>query len=154
MSSYEEEQIKELVISQAKMYLGGGKSLREIAELTNQSHVTVKRNFDVRLKDYDLNLYLMVQEKLVENRAETVEDEKISERVLAAYKLLVNENKTIIEIAEELGATEFIIYRDLTKRLSMMVKIAPQLVTVEMVENVKNVLRQHSLDNSLMMNKK
>ena len=59
-----------------------------------------------------------------------------------------------LKIAEELGATEFIIYRDLTKRLSMMVKIAPQLVTVEMVENVKNVLRQHSLDNSLMMNKK
>lgn len=147
MNNMTEQQIEELVLSQAKMYLGGGKSLREIAKLTNQSHVTVKRNFDVRLKDINLTLYLKVQEKLADNREDTVEDEKISARVLTAYNLLVNENKTIIEIAEELGSTEFTIYRDLTKRLVLMVKIAPQLVTIEMVDNVKNVLRQHSLDN-------
>lgn len=147
MNNMTEQQIEELVLSQAKMYLGGGKSLREIAKLTNQSHVTVKRNFDVRLKDINLTLYLKVQEKLADNREDTVEDEKISARVLTAYNLFVNENKTIIEIAEELGSTEFTIYRDLTKRLVLMVKIAPQLVTIEMVDNVKNVLRQHSLDN-------
>ena len=48
MSSNEDE--KELVLRQAKMYLGGGKSLREIARENGQSHVTVIRNLLVKLK--------------------------------------------------------------------------------------------------------
>ncbi len=127
---------------------GGGKSLREIAALTGQSHVTVKRNFDVRLKVYSLSLYYDVQEKLVQNQPETIEDEKVSERVLLAYDLLVNQDKMVIEIAEELNTNEFIIYRDLTKRLPMIHQISPQLVSEEMLKNVELTFKRHSNENA------
>ena len=148
MNNMNEKQIEELVLLQAKLYLGGGKSLREIAALTGQSHVTVKRNFDVRLKDISLTIYLKVQEKLADNKEDTVEDEKVSERVLLAYDLLVNQDKKVIEIAEELGTTEFIIYRDLTKRLSMIHQISPQLVSKEMLKNVELTFKRHSNENA------
>lgn len=151
MSSYDDE--KELVLRQAQMYLGGGKSLREIAKETGQSHVTVRRNLLVKLKEYNLALALEAEEKLDSNKEKTVNDEEISKRVLAAYDLLVNKNMAINEIAESLGSTEFTIYRDLKKRLPMILKISPKLVTQEMVDNVEKTLAQHSIDNSPMIKK-
>lgn len=150
MINYEED--KALVLRQANMYLGGG-SLRQIANATGVSHVTVKRNFDVKLQYYNLETYYKVQEKLIDNRPATIDDEKVIKRVMEAYELLVNQDKTVIEIADSLGTTPFTIYRDLTKRLAMLKEIAPKLVTEEMLVNVSEALSRHSVNNSPMIKK-
>lgn len=151
MSSNDDE--KELVLRQTKMYLEGGKSLREIAKETGQSHVTVRRNLLVKLKEYNRALALEAVEKLESNTEKTVNDEEISKRVLEAYDLLVNKNMTIVQIAEALGSTEFTIYRDLKRRLPMMMKLFPKIVKQEMVDNVEKILAQHSIDNSPIIKK-
>lgn len=149
-SNYDE---KELVLRQTKMYLEDGKSLREIAKETGQSHVTVRRNLLVKLKEYNRALALEAVEKLESNTEKTVNDEEISKRVLEAYDLLVNKNMTMVQIAEALGSTEFTIYRDLKRRLPMMMKIFPKIVKQEMVDNVEKILAQHSIDNSPIIKK-
>lgn len=148
MNNYTDDELRELVLLQAKLYYYEGKSLREIAELTGQSHVTVKRNFDVRLKDYSFDLYDKIQEKLLENQPDSIEDENVCKRILTAYHLLVAEDKTIDEIASILNSTYFIIYRDLTKRLQMINKISPKLVTEEMLANVELTFKRHSNENA------
>lgn len=141
-----DEETKNILINQANMYLDG-KSFREIAQIVGQSHVTVRDNITNKIKDVAPDIYLKVQEKARENSEKTIEDSETRTRVFAAYKLLTEENKTISEIAKLLGTTENVIYRDLTTRLAQLAKSYPELVNEQMVENAKNVLQNHSLNN-------
>ena len=84
-------------------------------------------------------------EKMLDNKEKTIEDETVRLRVLEAYRLLVEEGKTISEIATILDSTENTIYRDLTKRLKELSEIAPRVVTKDMVKYVNETLKVHSL---------
>lgn len=84
-------------------------------------------------------------EKILDNKEKTIEDETVRLRVLEAYRLLVEEGKTISEIATILDSTENTIYRDLTKRLKELSEIAPRVVTKDMVKYVNETLKVHSL---------
>lgn len=148
----DEELIQEKVKKQAEMYLSG-LSLREIAANTEQSHVTIRRNLTVKLKDIDLKLYKQVMNKMEENTPDSISKEEVVERVLAAYNKLILENKTVVEIADELDSTEFTIYRDLTKRLPALKAARPDLVDDKMLELTQEVLKRHSAINLLNNNK-
>ena len=103
------EEEKNYIIRQADMYLRG-MSYRQIAKIVGQSHVTVRTNITERLKKVAPEKYYEVLEKIEENTEKTVKDSEVRERILTSYKLLT-ENKTIVDIANILGTTEFTIYR-------------------------------------------
>lgn len=138
------EEEKSYIINQADLYLSG-KSLREIAEIIGKSHITVRNNLTNKLKYADASKYEKVMEKILDNKEKTIEDETVRLRVLEAYRLLVEEGKTISEIATILDSTENTIYRDLTKRLKELSEIAPRVVTKDMVKFVNETLKVHSL---------
>ena len=137
------EEEKQYIINQADMYLSG-MSYRQIAKEVGQSHVTVRTNIIERLRKIDLEKYYKVLEKVEENTEKTVNDSEVRKQILTSYKLLTEENKTIIEIANILGTTEFTIYRDLTKRLKELNEIAPDIVQSEMVKRVERILKEPS----------
>ena len=138
-----EEEKKEFLLKQADMYLSG-MSYRQIAKEVGQSYVTVRDNITTKMKSFDSDKYDEVLKKIDDNKEKTVDDSAVRERILEAYRLLVAENKTVIEIADILGATEFTIYRDLTKRLKELNNIAPEIVTEEMLRKVGIFFKEHS----------
>lgn len=139
-------------ITQANLYLEG-KSLREIAEISGISHISVGYNLTKKLKEIDPAKYELVMKKINGNKEKSVEDENVRKRVLEAYQLLVTKNYTISEIATKLSTTESIICRDLTYRLKQLNKIAPEIVTDEMVRKSLETLKNHSLVNSPLISK-
>lgn len=140
------EEEKALVLKQANLYLEGY-SLREVAALTGQSHVTVRRNFQEKLKEVG-HIYVQVMAKMQDNLPESIKNKDVMKRVLEAYDLCVNHNMTVLEIAEKLGTTEMVIYRDLTKRLKQYHEIDSYTVNREMIEKVALSLKNHSISNS------
>lgn len=140
---------KNLILEQANLYLAGN-SFREIASKYGVSQVTVKNNLTKRLKAIDEELYNKVI-KRVDEQTPKVDNE----RILTAYHLLVDEDKTVLEIVDEMNksrsvdnlVTEFMIYRDLTVRLLKLHKNLPDLVNLDMIEKVKNTLERHRLGN-------
>lgn len=140
------EEEKNILINQANMYLKG-MSFREIAKKVGQSHVTVRDNLTNKLKNMDPSLHSKVQAKVAENSEKTIKDSEVRNRVLASYKLLVEENKTIAQIANALDVTENVTYRDLTSRLTMLHEAYPEFVTSDMLTQTKIVLQKHSLSN-------
>ena len=147
-----EEERKEFLLKQADMYLSG-MSYRQIAKEVGQSYVTVRDNITTKIRYVDANKYSKVLSKIEANKEKSIDDASVRERVLEAYRLLTEENKTVVEIAKILGATEFIIYRDLTKRLKMLNETAPEIVSEEMLKNVKKTLENHSAENWLSIPK-
>lgn len=141
-----DEEFKIFLINQANMYLNG-MSFREIAEEVGQSHVTVRDNITNKIKGVAPDVYELVQKQIENNSEKTVKAEDVKNRILAAYKLLVDENKTISEIALILGTTENVIYRDLTNRLCNLHELDPGTVTEIMLDKAKIVLQKHSLNN-------
>ncbi len=141
-----EEEKKEFLLNQADMYLSG-MSYRQIAKVVGQSYVTVRNNITVKIKNIAPKKYEEVMKKIEENKEKSIDDALVRERILEAYRLLVAENKTVIEIVDILGTTEFTIYRDLTKRLKELNSIAPEIVSDEMLTKVASTLKKHSSDN-------
>ncbi len=140
------EEEKNFLLKQADMYLSG-MSFRQISKEVGQSHVTVRDNITSKIKNIDPNKYDEVIKKIFDNSEKTIKDDEVRERILEAYKLLTEENMTVVEIANSLKTTEFTIYRDLTKRLKMLNEAAPQVVTFEMVTKAAAALQKHQLDN-------
>lgn len=141
------EEEKNYIIRQADMYISG-KSLREIAEIIGKSHITVRNNLTKKLRYADAIKYKIVMEKLEYNKEKSIEDEEVRTRILDAYELLVLKNKTVSEIAADLGTTDNIIYRDLSERLQELNKVAPDIITNDMVKKVAETLRNHSIRNN------
>ncbi len=135
------------IINAAYLYLDG-LSLREIATKLGFSHVTIKANLDKNLKDLNYELWCEVKEKKEEKlNSDTIDDVNVQKRILLASKLLLDYDKTVLEIAQELNSTEFTIYRDLTKRIVLLSNKYPNLISIDTVHLVKNKLNEHKLNN-------
>lgn len=133
-------------IRQAHLYLNGY-SLRQIGRQEGVSHVTIHNNLVKKLaKAGEIDLYIKVIAKLNDNTPDSISKKEVVERVLNAYHLSVDEDKTIEEIAEQLGASVFTIYRDLTVRLEKLHQKNNGLVTKEMLELSEKVLSRRSLE--------
>ena len=63
-------------ITQANLYLEG-KSLREIAEISGISHISVRYNLTKKLKEIDPAKYELVMEKINGNKEKSIEDENV-----------------------------------------------------------------------------
>lgn len=149
----EEEKIKELVLNEAELYLNGY-SLREIAKIYNHSYITVRNNLTNRLKNYNINLWIEVQDMLNENKERNIRNVGVQKRVLTSLKYLIEQDLKIDEIANIMGVTVFTTYRDLTKRLKELNSIHPELVSDEMLENAASILNSHRLENLNKNNEK
>ncbi len=133
-------------IRQAHLYLNGY-SLRQIGRQEGVSHVTIHNNLVKKLaKVGEIDLYIKVIAKLNDNTPDSIAKKQVVERVLNAYHLSVDEDKTIEEIAEQLEASVFTIYRDLTVRLAKLHQKNDALVTKEMLDISEEVLSRRSLE--------
>ena len=86
-------------------------------------------------------------EMIKENTPKSIEDKKVVARILRGVHSLLNDDKTIIEIANDENTNEFVIYRDLTRRLKWLHEKNPELVSDEMILMVNDTLKKHSLNN-------
>lgn len=142
----DEELVKGIILRQANMYLDG-LSLREIAFVNQTSHVTVHNNITNRLKYIDKNLYNEVMTMIKENTPKSIEDKQVVARILRGIHSLLNDDKTIIEIANDENTNEFVIYRDLTRRLKWLHEKNPELISKDIILKVNDTLKKHSMDN-------
>ena len=129
-------------------------SLREIASKEGISHVTVRKKLIEDLKYYNNALFLEVEDAIKNNIPKSVKDPEVLKRVLRAYYALVNDNKTYEQIAEDEKVSKFVIHRDLTVRLAKINQIAPETVTLQMVQKASDILNAHSRDNLNVGNQK
>ena len=144
VSSIDEE--KAFLVNIANMYLDGY-SLREIAKKVNLSHVTIHKYLREKLVQYDPLLASEVMEEMSKNTPKSIYNEEVTKRVLESYFMLVNDGKTLAEIAMAKNVSIMVTTRDLTKRLLMLHQIAPSVVTKQMVSRAAEVLSEHSLEN-------
>ena len=135
-----------LTLKIANMYLDGN-SFREIAQQVKLSHVSVRRYLLEKLRHYNPSLANEVLEEINSNTPKSIHDGKVIKRVLTSLSKLVNENKTVEQIAGEMGVSTFTTYRDLTTRLKMLHEVAPENVSEEMLAAAAAVLNSHSLAN-------
>ena len=77
----------------------------------------IRSNYDPNIKDTLIRRNAVINECLDNLKEKSIEDEEVRTRILDAYELLVLKNKTVSEIAADLGTTDNIIYRDLSERL-------------------------------------
>lgn len=131
------------VVSAAYDYLAQGASYRKVAPLYKVSYVTIKSWFDKYLFQIDRELYGLIK-AAAEFRAEkTISNPEVLNRVSKAVALMIKEDKTIKQIAEELGSTEWTIYGDLVRRLPAIKSLGD-----EYYESVREALSRHSINNS------
>ena len=117
----------------------------------SRSHVTIYKSLVEVLPSIDIVRYVTIKEILFNNKAKSIEDNKVRARVLSATKLLLD-NYTINQIVdimnEELDDSEKItfntVYRDLTERLSKLTNIDE---LTDILEQVSFKLREHSASN-------
>ena len=129
------------------LYIYEDYSLRKLAEVYGVSHYTVK-NIMLKCRDFNLDLYDKLMESFSEKKEKTLKDESVRIRVLSAVKILLADDKTVKEIADILGSTEFTIYRDLTVRFPKINKYIESKLSDEYFILVKERLRKHSIDNN------
>ena len=144
---------QKFIESIAQMYLNG-MSLRNIAAEVGLSHITVRKLLLEDLYYYNVGLYEDVYNMMQSNKPKTINDKEVVDRIVRSYYHLIKDNMTIEEIASEEKVGSFVIYRDLTTRLFRLNKIMPDIVTNEMVKNVGEILKKHSMDNLVNQVKK
>ena len=128
------------------MYLNG-LSLRQIANEVGLSHVTIRKILTHELEKYDKSLFLKVSDTLKNSGSKSIKNPEVLKRVLRAYYSLINDNKTYLQIANDEHVSKFVIQRDLTDRLVKLNKIAPEIITYQMLKKANEVLNLHSLNN-------
>lgn len=144
-----DEKRKELILKVAEYAVMNEASTREIANVFWFSHVTAHNLLTKGLKKLceedstkeNLNLYNEVQEVLDNNKAKSIEDENIKNRVIRATKLFIS-GLTIDEIAQELDSTFFTVYRDLTVRLPKI-----EDMDKDILKKVSDTLKQNKEEN-------
>ena len=127
------------------LYLDGH-SLRGLAKMFNLSHVTVRSNL-LSIHKVNLALYHEVLDAMEQRQPDSLKKQNVRNRVILAYQKFLNEDKTVIQIAEELVSTEFIIYRDLTVRLPIINNYIEDKIPTSEIKRVFEQLKRHALNN-------
>ena len=142
-------QRKELIIKVAKYAVMYEASTRKIGKVFGFSNVTAHNLLTKGLERLckeeptkeNISLYNEVQEILDNNKAKSIEDETIKNRVLKVTELFIK-GLTIDEIAQDLDSTFFTVYRDLTVRLPKI-----EGVETEVLKKVSETLKNNSEEN-------
>ncbi|MBE6148836.1 MAG: hypothetical protein E7167_05070 [Firmicutes bacterium] len=131
------------VIMVAYDYITEGASYRKIAPMYDVSYVTIKSWLDNYLPKIDADLYAEVRKAAESRKEKTIDDAEVRQRVAQAVTLMVQENMTVKQIAEQLGSTEWTIYTDLVRRLPKIRELSSEYYDI-----VRGVLSNHSMSNS------
>ena len=144
-----DEERKELILKVAKYAVMHEASTREVGKAFGFSNVTAHNYLTKGLERLceeaptkeNISLYNEVKEVLDNNKAKSIEDENIKNRVVTVSELFIT-GLTIEEIAQKLDSTFFTIYRDLTVRL-------PKIENVEkdLLKQVSDTLKSNSEEN-------
>ncbi len=144
------EEINALSLAIGHLYLAREPkeySLRDLAKIFGISHISI-RNKLLALKNIDFSLYCDVVDEMERRQPESLKKEHVQKRVLKAISLFLKGDMTVIQIAETLDTTEFVIYRDLTVRAP---QINDYLTDIKIEENIlieiTEILAKHSKDN-------
>ena len=124
-----------------------GNSLRAVAKAFNVSHVTLRSYFVDVLPSLDSLLSNEVKAALTDNAPMSIKKEEVVDRVLKSYHMFVNNHLSIMEISKHFNVSFFTTYRDLDRRLFLLHVAAPEFVSIEMVNNVRELMKTHRLDN-------
>ena len=138
-----DEERKTLILKIAEYAVMYEASTRKIGKVFGFSNVTAHNLLTKGLERLckeeptkeNISIYNEVQEILDNNKAKSIEDENIKNRVLKATKLFIS-GLTIEEIAQKLDSTFFTIYRDLTVRLHKIENIEKDLLK-QVSDNLK-----------------
>ena len=111
------------------------------------SNVTVKDYID-RMMSYDYLKYQEMINVMREHTPKTIDDEAVKTRIKNVLVAL-NAGYTFKEIAKSLGESEFTVYRDYKKRISMLEKqeLIDLGISDEMIKKIDLSLEKKSLDN-------
>lgn len=134
------------VVGIAHLYLSG-MSLRAIGELEGKSHVSIRNDLVKTLKNADLSLYYEVINSMESRHPDSLKKEIVRERVVQSINLFLTGNYTVIDIAQMLGTTEFVIYRDLTLRIHDINKYIPNFVSLSNIEKIELICTEHRFQN-------
>ena len=131
------------VVEAAYDYLTEGASYRNVAPSYGVSYVTIKSWLDKYLPQIDADLCKLVRTAAESRKEKTVDDPEVRERVSKAVALMVNGNLTVVQIAEALETTEWVIYNDLVRRLPQIKGLGDSYY-----QAVRETLSNHSMVNS------
>ena len=128
----------------AKHFLDSDLSLRSFANLyCHFSYITLRDKFLKILPDFNYFLYKKIVEKLQTKKTKNINsDSEGIKRVLKAAVMLLEEDLTVVEIADALNSTEMTIYRDLTVRLMQI-----EDIDINLKKQVLEKLQEHSRAN-------
>lgn len=143
-----EEQQKHYLVGIANLYLSG-LSLRDIAKFNDKSHVSIRRDLTVILRRYDITLWQTVTDAMEDRQPDSLKKESVKNRVIEVIKLYLKKDKTVVQIAEELNSTEFVIYRDLVLRAPQINDYENGAVSKEDLIAIKQILTEHKEANLL-----
>lgn len=138
-----EEANSDDIIKIAEYFLVSGLSLRSFANLYCHFSITLRDKFLKVLPIYNKDLYEKVKAKLQSKNTRNInEDIEAIQRVITATTLLLEDNLTVSQIAQQLNSTEMTTYRDLTVRLMQM-----EGVSTDLKKEVLKRLKDHSRAN-------
>ena len=128
----------------AKHFLDSDLSLRSFANLyCHFSYITLRDKFLKILPNFNYFLYKKIVEKLQTKKTKNINsDSEGIKRVLKAVVMLLEEDLTVVEIADALNSTEMTIYRDLTVRLMQI-----EDIDINLKKQVLERLQEHSRAN-------
>ena len=132
------------IIKIANHFVDSDLSLRVFANnYCHFSYITLRDKFLKILPDYNWSLYEQITRKLQNKKTRNINDDlEGMKRVFKAVALLLNEDLTVLEIAEILNSTEMTIYRDLTVRLMQI-----EDLDINIKKQVLERLQEHSKKN-------
>ena len=145
MKTYTVEQANsDDIIKIAEHFLDSNLSLRLFTEAyCHFSYITLRDKFLKILPNYNLSLYKKIVEKLQTKKTKNINsDSEGIKRVLKAVVMLLEEDLTVVEIADALNSTEMTIYRDLTVRLMQI-----EDIDINLKKQVLEKLQEHSRAN-------
>ena len=119
-------------------------STRKIAEYFSKNYFSIS---NATVHDYLSKYKKMISknreqiEKIMnDNRAKSIEDNNVVERVKKVTKKYLEEDKTIEQIAMELGINFWTVYRDLKTRLPLLNNELYKLVVEKMMNQIQENL--------------
>lgn len=142
------EQTKYYVIGIAHLYLSG-MSLRKISNTVDggKLHVSIRYDLIKKLKEFDLDLWVKTMNAMEERQPDSLKKDFVKKRVLSVIYEFVKGDKTVKQLAEEFGTTEFVIYRDLTRRAPIINSYLEEPIDQNIIDKISEILTLHSENN-------
>ena len=144
--SSEEERERRIIMVGEFIIEHPNMSTRKIAEYFSKNYFSISNatvhDYLIRYKKMCLIDQKRIEKIMNDNRAKSIEDNNVVERVKKVTKKYLEEDKTIEQIAIELGINFWTVYRDLKTRLPLLNNELYKLVEEKMNERINDNLNK------------